>query len=225
MKTVIIEDETLSRTLLETYCQKCGQVKLLGSFVSGDEALQFLNSQEVELLFLDVEMPGLNGFELLDRLSYKPKVILTTSKTEYAFAAFEYEVVDFLKKPIHYNRFLASLSKTKATRTDEEGSEGDFYIKSSGQFIRLRYNEILFIESLGDYVKYVTEDKYYVAHGTLKMVEEKMNNGSFMKVHRSFIVNLDKVKELKQFSLAIADRTIPVSKALKGELLKRLDLS
>jgi DNA-binding LytR/AlgR family response regulator len=227
LKTVIVEDEPLSRKLLETYCEKCGLTKLYGSYATADEALGFLNEKEIELLFLDVEMPGINGFELLDRMSYMPKVILTTSKTEYAYTAFQYDVVDFLKKPIQYNRFLAALNKIKGGNGETQDSpEENFYIKSSGKFIRLRYNEVLFIESLGDYVKYVTEDnKSYVTHGTLKMVEEKMSKGRFMKVHRSFVVNLDKVKDIKYFNLVIADKTIPISKTLKSEVLKRLKIS
>src|SRR3954471_23849880 len=156
LKTVIIEDEPLSRKLMETYCEKCGLVKLYGSFSTADEALEFLNEKEVDVLFLDVEMPGLNGFELLDRMSYMPKVILTTSKVEYAYTAFQYDVVDFLKKPIQCNRFLAALNKIKQISTDPQTpAEDDFYIKSSGQFVKLRYNDVLFVESLGDYVKYV----------------------------------------------------------------------
>ncbi|MFL5773732.1 MAG: LytR/AlgR family response regulator transcription factor [Flavisolibacter sp.] len=227
LKTVIIEDEPLSRKLMETYCEKCGLVKLYGSFSTADEALEFLNEKEVDVLFLDVEMPGLNGFELLDRMSYMPKVILTTSKVEYAYTAFQYDVVDFLKKPIQYNRFLGALNKVKSPNGEQSDSaEDNFYIKSSGKFIRLRYSEVLFVESLGDYVKYVTEDeKSYVAHSTLKMVEEKMSSGPFMKVHRSYIVNLDKIKDIKYYNLVIAGKTIPISKSLKSEVLKRLNLA
>ncbi|MFL5739694.1 MAG: LytR/AlgR family response regulator transcription factor [Flavisolibacter sp.] len=225
MKTVIVEDENLSRKLLETYCEKCGLTKLCGSFETANEALEFLNGDEIQLLFLDVEMPGINGFELLDRMSYMPKVILTTSKTEYAYTAFQYDVVDFLKKPIQYNRFLAALNKIRQLNNELQSTpEEDFYIKSSGKFVKLRYSDILFIESLGDYVKYVTEDKAYVTHSTLKMVEEKMSSGPFMKVHRSFIVNLQKVKDIKYYTLAIADKTIPISKTLKSEVLKRLKI-
>ncbi|HWJ91412.1 MAG TPA: LytTR family DNA-binding domain-containing protein [Flavisolibacter sp.] len=225
IKTVIVEDEPLSRKLLETYCEKCGLLKLSGSYETADEALEFLNTQDIQLLFLDVEMPGINGFELLDRMSYMPKVILTTSKTEYAYTAFQYDVVDFLKKPIQYNRFLAALNKIKQISNDPQTpAEDDFYIKSSGKFVKLRYNDVLFVESLGDYVKYVTEDKSYVTHSTLKMVEEKMSNGPFMKVHRSFIVNLQKVKDIKYYTLAISGKTIPISKSLKAEVLKRLKI-
>src|SRR5439155_27151356 len=141
MKTVIVEDENLSRKLLETYCEKCGLTKLCGSYETADEALEFLNAQEIQLLFLDVEMPGINGFELLDRMSYMPKVILTTSKTEYAYTAFQYDVVDFLKKPIQYNRFLAALNKIKQLNNELQSTpEEDFYIKSSGKFVKLRYS-------------------------------------------------------------------------------------
>src|SRR6476659_1248690 len=155
LKTVIVEDEPLSRKLLETYCEKSGQIKLCGSYVTDDEALGFLQQEKIELLFLDIEMPGINGFELLDQMSYMPRVILTTSKTEYAFTAFQYDVVDYLKKPIQYNRFLSALQKAKKPQGEEESEADSFYIKSSGKFIKLKYSEVLFIESLGDYVKYV----------------------------------------------------------------------
>ena len=225
LKTVIVEDEPLSRKLLETYCEKSGQIKLCGSYVTADEALGYLQQEKIELLFLDIEMPGINGFELLDQMSYMPRVILTTSKTEYAFTAFQYDVVDYLKKPIQYNRFLSALQKAKKPVGEEESEAESFYIKSSGKFIKLKYSEVLYIESLGDYVKYVTTDKAYVAHSTLKMVEEQMSKGPFMKVHRSFVVNLNKVKDIKYYNLFIEGNTIPVSKSLKTEVLKRLKIA
>lgn len=225
LKTVIVEDEPLSRKLLETYCEKCGIIELCGSYETADEALVFLNQNDIKLIFLDVEMPGIDGFELLDQLLYMPRIILTTSKTEYAYKAFQYDVVDYLKKPVQYNRFLTALHKVKETQADARPSvDEDFYIKSSGKFIRLRYKDVLYIESLGDYVKYVTEEKAYVTHSTMKMVEEKMGSYQFMKVHRSFIVNLQRIKDIEDYTLVISGKVIPISKALKGEVLKRLNI-
>jgi DNA-binding LytR/AlgR family response regulator len=225
LKTVIVEDEPLSRKLLETYCEKSGIIELCGSYETADEALVFLNQNDIRLIFLDVEMPGIDGFELLDQLLYMPRIILTTSKTEYAYKAFQYDVVDYLKKPVQYNRFLTALHKVKETQADARPSvDEDFYIKSSGKFIRLRYKDVLYIESLGDYVKYVTEEKAYVTHSTMKMVEEKMGPYQFMKVHRSFIVNLQRIKDIEDYTLVISGKVIPISKALKGEVLKRLNI-
>jgi DNA-binding LytR/AlgR family response regulator len=226
LTSVIVEDEALSRKILETYCEKSGLVNLMGSFASADEALVYLNAHEVQVLFLDVEMPGIDGFELLDNLLYMPKIIFTTSKTEYAFKAFEYDVVDYLKKPVQYSRFLSSLHKITeaASETQKPSGEEDFYIKSSGKFVRLRYKDVLYIESLGDYVKYITDEKAYVTHSTMKMVEEKMGPHNFMKVHRSFIVNLHKIKDIEDYTLVISGKVIPMSKALKAEVLKRLNI-
>jgi DNA-binding LytR/AlgR family response regulator len=223
---VIVDDEPLSRDFLKKYCEKSDLLDVKGTFPNAEEALNFLKSNEIELVFLDVEMPGANGFELMDQLPYMPKIILTTSKTEYAYMAFQYNVSDYLKKPIQYNRFLEAVNKVNENLkgTTVEATKEDIFIKADGKFVRLVYDDILFIESMGDYVKYITPAKTYLTHSTLKAVEEKMDKNSFMKVHRSYIVNLRKIKDIQDYSLVIENKVIPISKSLKAEVLERLNI-
>jgi DNA-binding LytR/AlgR family response regulator len=235
LKVVIIDDEPLSRNFLERYCEKAGELEVLGSFENAETALVFLKDHETDILFLDVEMPGISGFQLLDQLLYMPKVILTTSKTDYAFDAFQYGVADYLKKPIAYNRFTEAINKMKESFKAQETVEAkpakmtddiskEIFIKADGKLTRLNFQEILYIESLGDYVKYFTNTKNYITLSTLKSVEEKMCNSFFMKVHRSFIVNLQKIKDIQDNTLVIEGKVIPISKSHRSDVLSRINV-
>ncbi|WP_315817723.1 LytTR family DNA-binding domain-containing protein [Paraflavitalea speifideaquila] len=207
--------------------RKSGRIDVLAHFPNVQEALVYLNQHSVDLLFLDVEMPGATGFELLDQLAYFPKVVLTTSKSEYAYDAFEYKVTDFLKKPFTYQRFLESLQKlnTAAPENNAVSTATDhIFIKSDGKLVRLNNDDILYIESMGDYVKFVTADKKYVTHNTIKNLEEKVDKGSFIKVHRSYIINITKIDDIRENDLFIKGNEIPISKAHRSEVMKRLNI-
>ncbi len=225
-KCIIVDDEPMARSFLERYCEKHGNLEMTGSFSDAETAFDYLKLNEIDILFLDVEMPGENGFRLLDKLLYMPKVILTTGRTEYAFDAFQYNVSDYLKKPISFNRFQESINKvTEAnTRIAGEAAKEDIFIKTEGKFIRLNYQDILYIESLGDYVKYFTDSKFFLTHSTLKAVEEKMKTKNFLKVHRSYIVNLNKIKDIQDNSIVIQGKVIPISKSMKPEVMGRINL-
>jgi len=227
LKAIIVDDEPIARNFLERYCIKNGNLEVVGSFPCATTALEYLKSNEIDILFLDVEMPGGNGFNLMDQLQYLPKIILTASKTDYAFEAFQYNVADYLKKPFTYNRFQDSISKVidKEVINKTDANIEDIFIKSDGKLTRLNYADILYIESVGDYVKYITISKQYLTHSTLKAVEEKMNEKHFMKVHRSYIVNLHKIKDIQDYSLVIEGKVIPISKAHKIDMLHRINVS
>jgi len=223
---IIIEDLKVASDYLTRCCEKSGIVDVQGSFPDVRQALEFLNSHAVDLLFLDVEMPGASGFELLDSLAYQPRVILTTSKEEYAYHAFEYNVTDFLKKPFTYKRFSEALAK--ATAEPEKPVAGQhpdhIFIKSDGKLVRLKNEDILFIESMGDYVRFVTADKKYISHNTIKNLEEKISGEHFMKVHRSYIINLLKIDDIRENDLYISGVEIPISKAHRADVLKRINI-
>lgn len=225
LKCIIVDDEPLARSFLERFCQKQGNLEVMGSFPDSEAALTYLSSNEIDILFLDVEMPGATGFELLDKLMYMPKVVLTTSKTDYAFNAFQYNVTDYLKKPISFSRFQESLIKItdSLNNTTVETNKEDIFIKTDGKFIRLSYEDILYIESMGDYVKYFTMAKHYLTHSTLKAVEEKMNPKQFMKVHRSYIVNMSKIQDIQDNTIVIDTKVIPISKTLKPDVMTRIN--
>jgi DNA-binding LytR/AlgR family response regulator len=221
-----VEDLQVAADFLKKCCEKSGQVEVKNHFSNVSDALAYLNENSVDLLFLDVEMPGATGFELLDQLAYSPRVILTTSKPEYAYDAFEYNVTDFLKKPFTYQRFAESLQKVTATAdsTPATVSIDHIFIKTEGKLVRLNNDDILYIESMGDYVRFVTADKKYVTHNTIKNLEDKVNRDSFMKVHRSYIINISKIDDIRENDLFIKGNEIPVSKAHRGEVMKRLNI-
>ncbi len=227
LTAVIVDDEPIARSFLERYCEKTGIISLAGSFPDSESALEFLRCNEVDILFLDVEMPGDSGFQLLDKLLVMPKVILTTAKTDYAYDAFQYNVTDYLKKPFTFVRFQEAVGKAGHSAADkkEPVKKDDIFIKSDGKLTRLNYEDILYIESVGDYVKYCTPDKKYITHSTLKAAEEKINNINFMKVHRSFIVNLRKISNIEDYTLLIGGSVIPISKLLKTEVMGRINVA
>lgn len=226
---LIVEDLQVAADYLAKCCEKSGQVEVKGHYTNVQEALEYLNKNAVDLLFLDVEMPGATGFELLDQLAYFPKVILTTSKSEYAYDAFEYNVTDFLKKPFTYQRFQEALQKILAAPAETPGSTthhgaDHIFIKSDGRLVRLNNDDILYIESMGDYVKFVTADKKYITHNTIKNLEEKVNKQHFVKVHRSYIINITKIDDIRENDLFIKGTEIPISKAHRADILKRLNI-
>ena len=227
MSCVIVEDLQVAAEYTRKCCEKNGLLDVKEHFTNVAHALIFLNTTTVDILFLDVEMPGATGFDLLDQLGYSPKVILTTSKAEYAYNAFEYHVIDFLKKPFTYQRFLEALQKA-AVKEDNESqvssSDKHIFIKSDGKLVRLNNEDILYIESMGDYVKFVTADKKYITHNTIKALEEKVDKTCFMKVHRSYIINLTKIDDIRENDLFIKGIEIPISKAHKQDVLRRLNI-
>ena len=187
-------------------------------FLNAEDALVHLAEHPADLIFLDVEMPGISGLEMMDRLGEIPQVILTTSKTEYAYDAFQYNVTDYMRKPFTYTRFLESIQKVKARKEEEATDISHMFIKVDGKLVRLNSDDILYIESMGDYVRFTTQDRKYVTHNTIKNIESRMDASRFMKVHRSYIVNLSQVEGLHEDELSIRGERIPVSKAHKARI-------
>jgi len=224
INSIIVEDLQPSADLLQKYCERSGLVSVQEYCPDAERALSYLSGNLVDLIFLDVEMPGLNGFEMLDQLVYQPQVILTTSKTEYAFNAFEYKVTDFLKKPFSYERFMDALQKVEKTRLQHEEDVDHIFIKVNGKLMRLNYDEILFVESMGDYVKFVTPERKYVTLNTMKNLEQRFGGQQFLKVHRSYIVNLSMIDDIQENTIFIRGNEIPVSKSNKASVLQRINV-
>ena len=221
---IIVDDEPLSRNFLSRFCTRSERADVKGIFSNAKDAITFLKSHVIQVVFLNVEMPRpATSFQMLDQLPYMPKVIMQTSNVEYAFTAFEYNVTDFLKKPIEYNRFLEALNKAEEALKAAPPSSNpkqDVVIKSNGSYVRLGHDDILYVESMGDYVKFVTADKPYITHSTMRTAEESLNNNEFIKVHRSYIVNVKKIQSFSENNVVINGVSIPVSKTNKSLLLK-----
>ncbi|CCH55142.1 two component transcriptional regulator, LytTR family [Fibrisoma limi BUZ 3] len=229
LKCIIVDDELMARKSLQRLCEQHESLELLAVCENATEALKVLAEQEVDLIWLDVEMPGLSGFELLERLPATPQVVLTTTKTEYAFDAFQYQVADYLKKPIAIPRFklavekVLELSNRSKTIQATANHRKDIYVKTDGRYIRIPYETISYIENMGDYVKIITNQQTFVVYTTMKSLEEKLGR-EFLRVHRSYIVHLDKIVDIEENNLVIANKVVPISRANKAELMNRLNL-
>lgn len=222
ISSIIVEDLQPSADLLRSFCDRSGLVKVEEHCHNAEEALSYLSGNLVDLIFLDVEMPGLSGFEMLDQLVYQPQVILTTGKTEYAYNAFEYRVTDFLKKPFTYQRFLDAIGKVETKKASQDRDDDHTFIKVNGKLLKLKYDDILYIESMGDYVKFVTPDKKFITLNTMKNLEQRFPGQLFVKVHRSYMVNLSAIDDIQDNNVYIRGQEIPVSKANKASVMQRI---
>lgn len=217
----------MSRKALQRLCEQHGSLDVVAAFDNAMGALDFLAEQMVDLIWLDVEMPGLSGLQLLERLPFIPYVVLTTSKTEYAFDAFQYQVTDYLKKPISVPRFNIAVEKvlelSTRLKSGPSSERKEIYIKTDGRYIRLPFENIMYIENTGDYVKIHTNGQTHIVYSTMKYLEEKLGK-QFLRVHRSYIVHLDKIVDIEENTLVISNKVIPISRANKPELMNRLNL-
>lgn len=224
---IIVEDELLSRKSILRLCEQHNSLDVLAVFDNAVSAVDYLSKREVDLIWLDIEMPGPTGFDLLDQVPAIPYVILTSGKTEYAYDAFRYQVTDYLKKPIALARFNAVVEKVLNLHNMAKAKTGsarqEIYIKIDGRYIRLPFGTISYLENAGDYVKIVTSTQTHIVYATMKCLEEKLGD-TFMRVHRSFIVNLEKIVDIEENTLVISDKVIPISRANRPELIKRLNL-
>ncbi|MEL7020949.1 MAG: LytTR family DNA-binding domain-containing protein [Bacteroidota bacterium] len=226
LRTMIIEDEVSSITLLKQYCTQQSKLQLRAICKSGTEALRHPELSKIDVIFLDVEMPGMNGFDFLDRCPYQPQVVITTSDANYAKDAYNYAAVDFLHKPISHKRFLRALQKldTKSTSvtTTQSHDNGTIFIKDNGRICRIELDDLLYIENSGDYVRIVCQQEQYCIYRTMKSVMETLPAQQFMRIHRSFIINLQKIDNIEGLSLTIGTKVIPISRSYKSDLMQAL---
>ena len=225
MKCLVVDDDKISRELVCECIKETEDLVLASVCKSAIEASNYLDKNEVDLIFLDVEMPKMSGLDLLKSLNHKPQVILITAKEKYAVDAFEYEVTDFLVKPVNHSRFLKAVQKVKSKNKPapiESVNGGNIFIKVDSELINLSTSEILWIEALGDYVNFITPTKKYVVLSTMKNIETKLPPKEFARVHRSYLVRIDKIKKISEDIILVENKLIPVSKSYKKELLDRL---
>lgn len=220
---IIVEDEPLAQKLLEGYIAKVPTLELRATFTAPIEASMYLREQPVDLIFLDIEMQEINGMEFLETLNYQPQVIFTTAYSHYAVESYEKNAVDYLLKPIKFERFLRAVNKlpAKPEASPTEAKSDFIYVKSDRQLIKLFHNDIFFIKSMNDYVIFHTEQKNYIVHHALKKLEELLP-GQFMRVHYSYITNLDKVDKLQDNHLHVLAERIPIGASYREATMQRL---
>lgn len=235
MNCIIIDDEATAVAIISQFCSKEDSLNVLEEFPNAIQAIKYLNQNQIDLIFLDIHMPDFTGFDFIETLKTPPKIILTTSDSNFAIQAFEYDcIVDYLVKPITAERFQKAIFKASSkvveqpsnTLTETIGSisNNDLYVNIDRRLIKIDIPSIYLIEAKGDYILIKTEDKNYTVHSTLKKIEDKLPKTLFLKVHRSFVININKIVDIEDNSVLIKKDVIPVSRSNRPELMKRLNL-
>ncbi|MCO6149179.1 LytTR family DNA-binding domain-containing protein [Flavobacterium sp. NRK1] len=241
MNCIIIDDEAMAREIISQMISKHPAIKLIEEFSSAIEAIKYLNqnTENIDLIFLDIHMPGFTGFDFIQTIKNPPSVILITSDKNFAIEAFEYDcIVDYLVKPITEDRFQKAVKKAEsynapqpvikntATTPQEQPADTntEFYVNIDRRLIKIDIASINLIEAKGDYIHIKTESKNYIVHSTLKKIEEKLPSSLFLKVHRTYIINIKKIVDIEDNSVLIAKDVVPVSRANRPELMKRLNM-
>lgn len=233
MNCIIVDDEATARAIIRQLCTNVNGLNVVEEFSNAIQAMKYLNQNEVDLIFLDIHMPDFTGFDFIQSLKHPPKMILTTSDSNFAIQAFEYDcIVDYLIKPLLLPRFKKAIEKAKSaskmTNTNQNKSDlptvNDLYVNINKRLIKIDINSICVIESKGDYILIKTEEEKFTVHSTLMKIEEKLPKHLFLKVHRSFIINVTKIVDIKDNSVLVKKDVIPVSRSNRPELIKRLNL-
>lgn len=222
IKCLIVDDEQIAQQIVEQYIMKTPELTLVAKCRNALEAFAKLEQHSIDLIFLDIEMPLVNGLTFLQTLTKPPKVIFTTAYLNYAVQAFDLDVIDYLLKPFSYERFLKAVKKMKesAVVATENNHDGHLLVKEKGGLIKVPYSQIIFIKASKDYVKIVTSDQQYLASFTMKNLEEQLPSGKFVRIHKSYIAGLRHIKMIKTDEVIMeASHVLPLSINYKENLL------
>ena len=240
MRCIIVDDDEMSRLHLAKLCERIDTIEIIGAYSDALSAYHFLEKNEVDLIFLDIEMPDFTGIELVEQLINPPAIIFITSKEIYAAKTFDFieTIVDYLIKPVSLSRLLKSIKRYEEhgdaaispapvienipQSTTLEVLPKHLFVKADRKYIRIDLDNLLYIETVGDYSIFKTTEKQYIVHATLKSINKRLQHHNFFKVHRSFIVNIDKIKDIEDGNLLIGGKIIPISRAHRSELMERI---
>ena len=232
MNCIIIEDDKLSLRIIEEFVNKTAELNLLQTYSSAVDAINLLGKENnVELIFLDIELPDMSGMEFLDTLEITPQVVVISSKEKYAIEAFNYDVTDYLVKPIAYSRFYKAVTKAlkRQDQTKQDADDkGEIFIKKGSSLVRIKFDNILWVEALENYVILNTINDRITIHFTMKAIEKKLPANKFTRIHRSFIVNVNKISVIQDNFVEIKSqnvtKNIPIGKSFKDQLLRDINL-
>ena len=234
MNCIIVDDDKLSIKIIEEFVERTEGLKLTGSFSSAVDALNALNqpeAEEVHLIFLDIEMPEMSGIEFLSSLEAIPQVIIYSSQAKYALESYNYDVADYLLKPVQYARFIKGVKRARERFEKKENpvkQSTEIFIKNNGSLVRIKYDDILWIEALENYVVLNTFKEKYTIHFTMKAISDKMPADRFMRIHRSFIVNFSKIKMIEDNSVYLktsaGTKIVPIGKSYRDKLMNDINL-
>lgn len=227
MNCIVIEDEIPAQKILQNFIGKIPNLQLIGTFNAAIAAHSFLNSNEVDLIFLDINLPDISGLEFIKTVKNPPSIIITTAYPDYAVSSFELDtIVDYLVKPIRFERFFKAINKIKSKQ--EESLEVDesksIFLNVDKTHHKIILNDIIYVESDRNYISLITKNKSLSFIDTLKSWVDKLDNQQFIQVHKSFIVNVKRVDKISGNTLFIADKKIPIGRTYKLELLKTLNI-
>lgn len=237
MKCIVVDDELIARTILKQVATDIPELDIVGDFSNAMQAIKFLNKNTVDLIFLDIHMPDFDGFDFIESLKNPPKIVLTTSDRNFALEAFEYKfVVDYLVKPLEIGRLMKAIDKVNTfvlvdeapkmvrQQVQEEETSNTLYVNINRRLVKIDIPSIYVIEAKGDYIKIKTETTNHIVHSPLKKIQEKLPSKDFLKVHRSYVININKIIDIEDSSVLINKDVIPVSKMNRYELKRRLNL-
>ena len=231
MKCIIVDDEPLARDLLENFTEKIPFLKLIASCKSGFEALEILQKEKIDLIFLDIQMHDMTGIQLYQSLNYKPMVIFTTAYSNYAVTGFDLDAVDYLVKPFAFQRFLKAVNKAYEQMNQREPATSEFhrdfmFVKDGTKILKVVYDDVLYLEGMKDYVKIILKEKKSVMPLiSMQNMVEKLPKGQFVRVHRSYIVSLSKIESVEKNRVVIGGKWIPVGSSYKNNLMEELSRS
>jgi DNA-binding LytR/AlgR family response regulator len=228
---IIVDDEPIAREILDTHLQKVDFVNVLKTCKNAVEAFNAIGSEQVDLIFLDINMPDISGLSFAKSINKNIKIIFTTAYREYAVDGFDLQAVDYLLKPISFERLLKAIDKftdenttVKLDSTPELQEKNDFiFVRSDRKMIKINFSEINYIESLSDYIKIHLSDKTIVTRETISNIETKLPTSDFLRTHRSFIVSISKIESFTNELLEVNKKAIPISRTYKTEVLNKLE--
>lgn len=231
MNCIVVDDSKIARETIKLLIEQFSFLKLVKECENPVEAFEYLKNEPVDLVFLDVEMPGMSGIELLKNLDKHPIVILVTSKKDYAVEAFELNVVDYLIKPVNLSRFMVAVTKAKELFDNKdnkqvynENNKEYIFVRSGGLLIKIKLENIQYIQAIGDYVNIFTPEKRHTVHITLKNIEEKLPSDKFFRLHRSYLVSLSHIDNIEENSAYTGKHPLPIAGQFKKELLRKLNM-
>ncbi|ELR70178.1 Two-component system response regulator [Fulvivirga imtechensis AK7] len=231
IRCLIVDDEPLAIEIIESYVNRLDHLELVAKCSNALKAFEILQKEPVDLIFLDIQMPKLTGIDLIKTLKQPPKVILTTAYRDYALEGFELDVVDYLLKPISFERFLKAVSRV--SNQHENGAASDssninsedayIYLKADKKMVKVHLKDILYIESLKDYVRVKTAEKDVITHQKISYLEEKLPEECFLRIHRSFIVSMKKIETYSASAIEVPGKELPIGRLYKDQVLEILN--
>ena len=232
IKCIIVDDEPLAIEVIQSHLEKLEDIEVVATCHNAIKAFDILKTQDIDLIFLDIQMPKLTGMEFIKSLTHPPKVIITTAYRDYALEGFELNVVDYLLKPISFERFLKAVSRVYHTEvsSDAQSATGSItsddsyiYLKADKKMVKVRLRDILYIESLKDYVRVKTHEKEVITHQKISYLKERLPEECFMRIHRSFIVATGKIETYSATSIEVPGKELPIGRLYKDQVLEVLN--